>query len=678
MGVNVFKRLGLVVIVLSHVCMASMLPSAPYSQTLLAQDRAFASFDAPPKTLDPAKAYNAPDLRFIEQIYEPLYTYDYYKRPYTLVPFAAASMPRVTYIDQNGKMLTKRPADVTSIAKSVYHIPLREDLFYFPSKHLPPQKEANAAYAFKVPYRLAIRRATALDFVYQIKRMADPTTGSPINGLLAKKIEGFADFSQQALAHPKRPLSDSTLSGVTAEEPFVLQITTIGYQPQFLYWLATAFFSPMPTEVETIRQLRLDWQTFGTGTYGFSQHQPYYRMQFEPNPYYRLVLDKGHALPKIPRVLFTLEKESIPRWHKFMHGFYDQSGIGSDQFAQVLKQGKEGKLELTDAIKAKGIQLAINQRPSISYWVFNQEDPIVGGTGPKAKALREAIALAFDWDEYIAIFLNGRGTRLQGPIPPGIEGFEPYQVDALSATKRLAKAQKLLQTAGYPGGIDPKTGKPLLLHFLTEGSGSPEEQTVLQWYREQFAKLGIVLNIEVLPFARFLDRLHKGQMQMTMSGWMADYPDPENLLFLFTTEQKVHGGEGQNIANYQNPAFDACYQKVRYMDPGPHRAKTVTECVALINEDKPVLFVLAPQAYVLSHAWVKDYTPSGMTLNPLKYARREHAQRQASQQAWNQPKWWVLWALGGGFLMLLAAIACFVHKRQLSPGVKRSRRGGDE
>ena len=58
------------------------------------------------------------------------------------------------------------------------------------------------------------------------------------------------------------------------------------------------------------------------------------------------------------------------------------------------------------------------------YMGFNMLDPVVGGESERARKLRQAISIAIDQEEFISIFLNGRGIAAQGPIPPGIFGYE--------------------------------------------------------------------------------------------------------------------------------------------------------------------------------------------------------------------------------------------------------------
>ena len=54
-------------------------------------------------------------------------------------------------------------------------------------------------------------------------------------------------------------------------------------------------------------------------------------------------------------------------------------------------------------------------------------------------------------------------------------------------------------------------------------------------------------------------------------GWNADYPDPENFLFLlYGPNGRVNGGV--NSSNYSNPEFDRLYERMKNMDNGPATA----------------------------------------------------------------------------------------------------------
>ena len=68
----------------------------------------YTAFAERPKHLDPARAYSENEYVFLAQIYQPPLQYHYLKRPYTLIPQAASSMPQVTYLDKNNRPLAAR------------------------------------------------------------------------------------------------------------------------------------------------------------------------------------------------------------------------------------------------------------------------------------------------------------------------------------------------------------------------------------------------------------------------------------------------------------------------------------------------------------------------------------------------------------------------------------------
>lgn len=109
-------------------------------------------------------------------------------------------------------------------------------------------------------------------------------------------------------------------------------------------------------------------------------------------------------LPFIDKVIFSLEKESIPYWYKFLQGYYDLSGLSSNNFNSAISSISRNSFELTKPLLDKGIFLKVANMPSVFYWAFNMLDDTVGGYTERAKNLRKAIALAFDFEEYIMIF----------------------------------------------------------------------------------------------------------------------------------------------------------------------------------------------------------------------------------------------------------------------------------
>lgn len=636
-----------------------------------------------PKTLDPARSYTADEADVLAQIYEPVLQYHYLLRPYTLVPLTAAAMPRVSCFDA----AHQPQADCTTAAFSHYDITLQPHIYYQP--HPAFAKDATGQYRYHQLSAAALqgikqlsdfaytdtREVTAEDYVYQIKRLASPAVQSPIYGVMSEHILGFEQFAQQLTAQTSQAIVEqrrfASLAGVRVIDRYHYQIELRGYYPQFQYWLAMTFFAPMPWEADKFyaqaglakHNISLDWYPVGTGPFYLAENDPNRRMVLRRNPNFHAETypsvgmpgdaAKGYLrrakqrLPLVSEVQLTLDKESIPRWTKFLQGYYDRSGVSADSFDQAIQLQPNGRAALTPSMQQQGIYLTTSIEPSLFYLGFNMQDPVVGGYTSAQRSLRQAISIAIDYEEYIGIFLNGRGVSAQGPIPRGIfgarsgaAGINPIVYtwqDQHPVRKPIEAAKALMTAAGYPGGIDARTGRPLVLTYTAVTLGSPDEKAYFDWLRKQFAKIGIELNIRATLYNQFQDDVQQGKAQLFSWGWSADYPDPENFLFLlYGPNGKVtHGGE--NASNYSNPVVDQLIERIRVLPNGAERQQLIDKAVAILRTDAPWVFGFNPMVFVLSQSWVEPSKPNAMARNTLKYLALDPALRLQDQLRWNQP-----------------------------------------
>jgi oligopeptide transport system substrate-binding protein len=669
----------------------------PYPKEQAGQAILYQSFDERPKHLDPAVAYSENEYAFIAQIYEPPFQYHYLKRPYQLIPLTATKMPDIQYVNKQGKKLGTN-ADIKDIAFTDYIIDIKPGIRYQP--HPALAKAANDDYAFHHLSKNQIathttfsdfnavgsRELIAEDYVYQIKRLAHPKTQSPIAEMMKDYIVGFGEFSEKVKQLPKTAIKDVPMAGVTAINRYQYRIRINGKYPQFMYWLAMMFFAPMPWEADVFydqpgladKNITLDWYPIGTGAYLLAENNPNRRMILEKNPNFHLetypsegepedrqkglLNDASKPLPFIDKVIFILEKETIPYWTKFLQGYYDASGIASDNFDQAVQFTGSGGLRLTETMQEKGIQLQTSVETSSFYMGFNMLDATVGGYAEQARKLRQAISIAVDYEELISIFMNERGLAAQGVLPPGIYGYEegkaginPYSYDWIedkSQRKNLTLARQLMKEAGYNNGIDPKTNQALILYFDTT-STSIDDRPRMSWYRKQFEKLGIKLVIRATDYNRFQDKMRKGNAQIFVWGWNADYPDPENFFFLlYGNNSKVKFG-GENASNYQNPQFDRLFEEMRNMDNSEQRFQLIQQMQETVRHDAPWIFGLHPKKFSLFHSWYKNIKPHVMANNTLKYLRLDTAARTQKRQEWNQPIFWPLLLVGVLFILIL-------------------------
>ncbi len=661
----------------------------------------YASFSERPKHLDPAVSYSSNEYTFIAQIYEPPFQYHYLKRPYQLIPLTATQLPTIHYLNAAGELLTN-DANEKDIVFSEYIIDIQPGINYQPHPAFSKDKEGNFAYhrlnetSLKSINSLndftntGSRELIAEDYVYQIKRLASPKIHSPIAEIMKQYIDGFSEFAERLKNQPKIKVKDLSMTGVKSLNRYQYKIRIKGKYPQFKFWLAMPFFAPMPWEADVFysqpelinRNITLDWYPIGTGAYLLTENNPNQRMVLSKNPNFHgekypvegestdakngLLNDAGKALPFIDKVVYTLEKETIPYWNKFLQGYYDASGIASDSFDQAVQFVSNGDTQLTRNMQQKGIQLQTSVATSIYYLGFNMLDTIVGGDIEKSRKLRQAISIAIDYEEYISIFNNGRGIAAQGLLPPGIygflggkKGFNPYVYDKLMVRKPIDSAKKLMVQAGYNNGIDPKTGEALTLYFDTS-STSVDERPRMNWFRKQFAKLGIKLVIRATDYNRFQEKMRNGNAQIFIWGWNADYPDPENFFFLlYGKNGKVkHGGE--NAGNYNNPQFDRLFEQMRNKDNTNERFQIIQQMQEIVRHDAPWVFGIHPKNFILSHSWYHNLKPNLMANNSLKYTSIDQIVRAKKRKQWNQPVFFpLLLAILGLILLFIPAIHAY-------------------
>ena len=692
----------------------------PYPVAERGQNILYSAFTERPKHLDPAVAYTEDEYNFIAQIYEPPLQYHYLKRPYALIPATVEQVPQAVHFDAAGRQL---PADAEPalVARTVYEIRVRPGIRYQPHPALAIDASGQPVYASATRDLLArvhtladfpqtgTRELTAADYVYGMKRLAHPKLHSPVFGLMAEHIVGLKELGEALgkdyLARPEDArdgwldLDRYPLAGAEVVDRYTYRITLRGKYPQFLYWLAMPFFAPVPREADRFyaqpgmaeKNLTLDWYPVGTGPYLLAENNPNSRMVLVRNPNFHgesypcegepgdrdsgLLADCGKPLPQIDKVVFAREKEAIPYWNKFLQGYYDASGISSDSFDQAVRIASSGEVSLTDEMRERGIRLLTAVRASSYYTGFNMLDPVVGGLGDRQRKLRQAISIALDQEEFISIFMNGRGEAAMSPLPPGIfgyvdgrDGINPVLYDWDPAAgkprrKSIEEAKRLLAEAGYPNGRDEKTGDPLVVNLDTT-SGGLGDKPRLDWLSRQFAKIDVQLVVRSTDFNRFQDKLKKGAVQLFFLGWNADYPDPENFFFLLHGQESRARTGGENSANYSNPEFDRLFLKMKNMDNTAERQAIIRQMITILQHDAPWVFGFHPKSYALGHRWLYNRKPNNVANNTLKYQRLDPADRALQREAWNRPVRWPLLLMGGVLAAIVIPAIVSVRRRE--------------
>ena len=390
-----------------------------------------------------------------------------------------------------------------------------------------------------------------------------------------------------------------------------------------------------------------------------------------------LLADAGKRVPFIDRAVYRIEKETLPLWTKFLQGYYDRSGEvhanTTGVFDQAFVVGPDG-LEMSEDLAEHKITLDADVKPSLYYYGFNMRDPVVGGYTEDKRKLRQALQIAFNTEENINIFYKGNGIAAQSPIPPGISGhlvdeevMNPYVydwVDGAYQRKSIDYAKQLLVEAGYPNGRDARTGQPLKIFIDVQSQAI--SNTSMSWMDRAFGAIGVQVEYRPADWNRTREKLLTGNTQIFSHGWLADYPDPENFLFLLYGPESplICKCDGANNSNYESEEYDTLFREMRILAPGPERDALLAQLVELYRKDAVWLYGWHPKEMYLNNAWVHNTKRHGISKGTLKYIRLDAPLREEKQAQWNQPVTGPLYA--GAFLiaaLFLPAVTAY-RRRQ--------------
>lgn len=558
---------------------------------------------------------------------------------------------------------------------------------------------------------LGTREVVAEDFVYALKRHASPRVEAPVFAVFSEHVLGLADYKallrregDKQLAGLPETLADKPfldlrrwpLAGAEAVNDHLLRIRLKGRYPQWQYWLATNFLAAVPWEVDAfyaqpgMAANSLGWNQWpvGSGPFMMTESVQDRRHVMSRNPHYRVdtypcdgspgdaeagrLADCGKRLPFVDRIVATQVKEEVPIKEMFKQGYLDLPEMDRADWGVNLGVDRDDSDEVRAFFKARGFHLPMDVDITNWYLGFNWLDPVIGrGDTPEQqrrnRALRQAISIAIDWEEgYGRIFRAKGGDAAHGIIPPGVFGSKEGQpgeynpvthrlVNGKPTRRPLEDAFKLMEEAGYPGGRDAKTGKPLVLNYDFQRVVTPELKAENDWLVRQFAKLGIQLDVRATDFNQFQEKVLKGKHQIFWWGWFADYPDAENFLFLLYGPNSKSQHEGENVANYANAEFDRLYRQLQSLEDGPEKAAVMARMNDIVREDAPWAWGFWSYSGLAFQRWVHNGKPGVVVRDRARYLRVDAAERSRSIAAWNHPVWWPLLALAAGALAIAVA-----------------------
>lgn len=538
------------------------------------------STNAAPRTLAPLKAGDTYSNEIITAIYDTLYEYKYLQSPWELKPNLAAAMPTIS------------PDGLT------YTIPIKQGVRFIDDPCFPGGKG---------------REVVAQDFIYSLKRHFNPQETSYGSWLWQGKIKGLDAWAKAGGDY------NQEIEGLRELDNHTIKITLTRPYPQFIYTLAMGYTAVMAKEAVDKYGKEIGVHPVGSGPFMLKSFNTR-KAVLVKNPNYRDTVLKladegydpavhgafglaaldGKRLPIVDQVEINFFNAPLARWNSLnKKNEIDFGSVPLEAMKRALKSKKP--ITLTREFTQKFHHLPLLDFGFV-YNNFNMADPEIGYNedqerNKRNRALRQAIRKGFDWNQRIRRFYMGIGKAYPGIIPPGIEGYDPTLSDD-GIKLDLQGAKKLLRQNGW----NART-LPILSYHASSG---PRTQQFFEQFRGWMKKIGYPQNkIKLKTYATFGDYAKAVSNKECMfygMGWALDYPDAQNVLQLY---YGPHQAPGSNGANFNNPEYNALYEKSSIMQPGPERAEIYKKMNRILLDEVPVIAGYSRTAIIL---WKKDVT----------------------------------------------------------------------
>ncbi len=568
--------------VLALVACAVVAASAPAADMAKTLRVAFSSAET---GLDPQASYDVYSSDVCRAIFDALYTFDYFARPVRLVPNTADGLPVVT---DGGR---------------TYTIKVKHGIYF----------------ADDPAFKGKPRELTADDYVYSIKRIIDPKVRSYWLYLLEKNLVGLDPVLAKARETGTLDYA-AGIEGLQALDRYTLRIRFNRPDYAFQWWLTSVQFAAVAREVVDAYKdasNRVMDNPVGTGPYVLKDRVRGQRIVLEANPRFRDVrypapdaggesgdaaIARGLAgkrLPLVGRVDISIVEESQPRLLSFDTGALDYLEVPASLATNVL-QGAALKPELAK----RGIVLHREVSPSISFFFFNLDDPLVGGYAPEKLALRRAISMSLDRDTQIRQLLHGQALPATQPVPPPLYGYDPKYVPRYGYDPAAARA--LLDKFGYKdrdgdGYRELPDGKALTIVLASTTDAAARARDEL-WKRCLDA-IGVRVTFLKNKWTELNKMSEAGQLMMWGLAWISNIPDGRDYYGYFYSPNIGMS----NDARMRLPAFDALFQQALALPDGRERTALFDRMNDLIFDYAPWILTNYPYDNVVAQPWLKGY-----------------------------------------------------------------------
>lgn len=403
-----------------------------------------------------------------------------------------------------------------------------------------------AAFADGAPIR-------AEDVRYSLERAADPG--------LAPSLPAATYLGDIVGVREKIAGQAETISGVAVLDELTIAITVDAPKGYFLAKLAHPTSYVVDRRAVEAGGERWTERPNGSGPFTIEEWRHDEELTLARNGRYH------RELAKLDRVRFLMGAAASNPLTLYEQGDIDVAEVPSYALARVQDESNALARELVSVPQLSLFYLGLNvARPPF-------DDPKV----------REAFTLLIDRAKLSEVALSGSAQPAYGVLPPGMPGYDPA-IPAVAPDRDRALALIGESRYGSPAGLPP---------IVAYGSWAGTLREVAE------EALGITIEVrDYEDYGDYLAALDEAQFQVYGSGWIADYPDPENFLDVL-----FRGGSGENHTAYASPAVDALLDQAAVEPDEARRHELYRQAERRILAEAPVV----PLYHNVEHTLIKPY-----------------------------------------------------------------------
>ncbi len=432
----------------------------------------------------------------------------------------------------------------------------------------------------------------AEDVKFSLEMACSNLALNQISYLLVKRIKGAQEFFDNSA----ESLPKSGISGIKIINGNSIEITLVSAFAGFENILTHSSLGIFPREVYEKYGDKIGEHPVGTGPFELESMTDEKIILKRNNEYWRKD-DFGNQLPYLGRVVVTYAEDKKSELLAFRNSEVDLVlEIPVEEVEHILGT-------LIEAQEGKNIKHKIESESSMSILYIGMADASEEFSNVQ---VRKAFNLAVDRDAIIDGALEGEGWASHNGFVPKMVNYPTEKVQGHPFN--VAKAKQLMKNAGFPDGKD----FPELDFYINAVEGSKTYKVSASIASQLANNIGVKLNIKPVTLEERNKAILSGDAKIWAEGWLADYPDPENFLFLLYGGNVDDHSSYSNRFKFNNSKYDTLFDKAVSETNPEKRTELLLECDQLIIDEAAIMPIYTDDNTVMVNARIRDFKVNEM------------------------------------------------------------------